>query len=153
MVQLAPAVNELPQVLVSANALDPAPPMVMPVMESAAFPVFFSVAFCEALGVPAVELNVSVPGVSEAAGAAGAVPVPFSVAVCGDPVALSVTDKVAEKLVTDEGVNVTEMPQLAPAASELAQVFVSANALAPAPPMVMPVMESAALPVFFSVAI
>jgi len=153
MVQLAPAANELPQVLVSANALAPAPPMVMPVIESAALPVFISVALCEALVVPAVELNVSVPDVSEATGAAAAVPVAFSAVVCGEPDALSATDRVAEKLATDEGVNVTEMVQLAPATSEPPQVFVSANALAPAPPMVMPVIESAALPVFISVAL
>src|ERR1700685_3587952 len=122
MVQLAPAANELPQVLVSANVLEPAPPMVMPVIESAALPVFISVAFCEVLVVPAVELNVSVPGVSEATGAAAAVPVPLSVVVCGEPVALSATDRVAEKLVTDEGLNVTEMGPLAPPASDVPQV-------------------------------
>lgn len=139
--------------MVSANALAPAPPIVMPLIVSAALPVFISVAFCAALVVPIVELNVRVPGVSEAPGAAAAVPVPLSVAVCGEPVALSATDRVAEKLVTEDGVNVTEIAQLAPAASELPHVFVSAKALAPAPPMVMPLMVSAALPVFFSVTI
>jgi hypothetical protein len=38
--------------------------------------------------------------------ATAAVPVPVSDAVCGDPVALSATDNVAEKLVDEAGVNV-----------------------------------------------
>jgi hypothetical protein len=39
--------------------------------------------------------------------AAGAIPVPVRVAVCGDPAALSATDNVAEKLVAEAGVKVT----------------------------------------------
>ena len=35
------------------------------------------------------------------------VPVPVSVEVCGEPVALSATDSVAEKLVAEAGVKVT----------------------------------------------
>jgi len=52
------------------------------------------------------------------------VPVPVSVAVCGEPVALSATESVAEKLATEAGVKVTEIAQWEPAASELPQVLV-----------------------------
>ena len=37
----------------------------------------------------------------------GGIPVPVRLAICGDPVALSATDSVAEKLAADAGVNVT----------------------------------------------
>jgi len=50
--------------------------------------------------------------------------VPVSVTVCGEPVALSVTETVAEKLATEAGVKVTEMEQLAPAASVKPQALV-----------------------------
>jgi hypothetical protein len=45
--------------------------------------------------------------VSEAMGAATAVPVPVRAAVCGEPVALSATEIVAVKLVAEAGVKVT----------------------------------------------
>jgi hypothetical protein len=54
-----------------------------------------------------VEVKVSVGGVSVAAGAAAAVPVPLSAVVCGEPDALSATDRVAAKLAAEAGVNVT----------------------------------------------
>ena len=37
----------------------------------------------------------------------GGMPVPVRLAVCGEPVALSATDNVAEKLAAEAGVNVT----------------------------------------------
>ena len=40
-------------------------------------------------------------------GTAGLVPVPVRVVVCGEPTALSATDKVAAKLVAEAGVKVT----------------------------------------------
>jgi len=63
-------------------------------------------------------------GVSEGWGAVAVVPVPLSVTVWGEPVALSVTESVAVKLAADAGVKVTAMEQLAFAASELLQVLV-----------------------------
>jgi len=54
--------------------------------------------------VPAVVLGKASDGVSEAA---GAVPVPVRDDVCGEPVALSATESVAEKLVAETGVKVT----------------------------------------------
>lgn len=71
------------------------------------------------------------PGVMDCAGAGelmvklgGAVPVPLRDTVCGEPLALSAMESVADKAAADAGVNVTEMLQLAPAASELPQLLV-----------------------------
>lgn len=83
----------------------------------------------------------------------GALPVPDKVTVCGEPAALSVTESVALKLAADAGVKVTEMMQLAPAASELPQVLVWAKSAAFAPVIAMPVIASAALPELDSVAV
>ncbi len=77
-----------------------------------------------------------------------AVPVPVSVAVCGEPVALSITDSVAVSVPVVAGVKVTEMSQLAPAARVVPQVVVSVKAVAFAPAIEMPVTVRAALPVF-----
>jgi hypothetical protein len=44
---------------------------------------------------------------TEKSGVGTAVPVPESVAVCGEPEALSATDSVALKVVAEAGVNVT----------------------------------------------
>jgi hypothetical protein len=75
--------------------------------------------------MPACALKVRDEGESDTAGADGAVvPVPVNVTVCGEPVALSATETVAEKFAAEAGVNVTEMEQLAPAARELPQVLV-----------------------------
>lgn len=86
-------------------------------------------------------------------GVGGAVPVPLSVTVCGEPAALSAIEIVAVKLATDAGVNVTEIEHVAPAANVAPQVLVCAKSAAFAPPRVMPLIVSAALPVFFSVAV
>ena len=110
MEQLALAASVVPQALVPvaiAKSLGLAPVSVMPAMFSVALPVFESVAACNALVVPVVEVKVSVGGVSVAAGAAAAVPVPLSAVVCGEPDALSATESVAEKAAADAGVNVT----------------------------------------------
>lgn len=56
-----------------------------------------------------------------------ATPVPLSDMVCGEPVALSVTLSVPVRAPTADGVNVIEIPQLAPAAMLDPQVFVSAK--------------------------
>ena len=61
---------------------------------------------------------------SETTGAGGAVPVPLRATVCGEPVALSANDSVAEKLATEAGVKVTEIVQVEAAARVLPQVLV-----------------------------
>lgn len=78
---------------------------------------------------------------------------PLRVVVCGEPAALSATDRVAEKLATEAGEKVTEIAQLAPAARELPQLLVWAKSLGLVPARVMPVIASAALPVLMSVAV
>ncbi len=69
-------------------------------------------------------VKVNVEGESAATGVDAEVPVPLKATVCGDPLALSATDRVAAKAVADAGVKVTEIEQLAFAASELLQVLV-----------------------------
>jgi hypothetical protein len=110
MEQLELAASVVPQALVPvaiAKSLGLVPASVMPVMFSVAVPVLDSVATCDALVVPVVDAKVSVGGVSVAAGAAAAVPVPLSAVVCGEPDALSATESVAEKVVAEAGVKVT----------------------------------------------
>jgi hypothetical protein len=79
------------------------------------------------------------------------VPVPLSVAVCGEPLALSATDTVALKVAADAGLNVTVMVHNASAASVAPQVVVSEKSLGFVPPIVMPEMLSVELLVFDSV--
>ena len=69
-----------------------------------AVPVFDSVAESAEEVVPASVLGKFSAGLSVAA---GAVPVPLSDTVCGEPVALSATESMAEKLVAEAGVKVT----------------------------------------------
>lgn len=156
MEQLAPAASVDPHALApvaTAKSVGLAPAIVIPVMFNVALPVLERVADIAALVVPAVKLpNGIEAGVSEATGAGAAVPVPVRVAVCGEPVALSATCKVAVKLLAEAGVNMTEIVQLDPAASELPQVLVWEKSLGLAPPIVTPVMFSAAFPVLESVA-
>jgi hypothetical protein len=124
-------------------------------MFSVAFPVLESVSDIGALVVPAVTLpKVTEAGVSDATGAAGVVPVPVRVEVCGEPVASSATCSVAAKLLADAGVNVTKIEQLAPAASVAPQAFAPverAKSLGLAPAIVIPAMFRVALPVLESV--
>jgi hypothetical protein len=56
-----------------------------------------------------------------------AAPVPLNPTVCGDPLALSVTVRFPVLLPEAVGLNVTDMVQLAPAATLVPQVFVSAK--------------------------
>lgn len=58
---------------------------------------------------------------------AEAVPVPLRVTVCGEPVAVSEIVSVPVRAPIAVGVNLTEIAQLAPAATDDPQVFVSAK--------------------------
>ena len=71
---------------------------------SVALPLFDSVAAIAAEVVPTVVLGKLSDEVSDAA---GAVPVPVSDEVCGEPEALSATESVAVKLLAEAGVKVT----------------------------------------------
>jgi hypothetical protein len=93
---LAPVVN--------AKSLGLAPVMLGTMLFSAALPVFDNVVDSAAEVVPDAVFGKLSAGLSEAA---GAVPVPVSATVCGDPEALSATESVAEKLVAEAGVKVT----------------------------------------------
>ena len=82
---------------------------------------------------------------------ADAVPVPERLAVCGLPLALSVTASVAVRVPLAVGVKVTLMVQLELAASEVPQLLVWAKSLLLAPAMAMLEILSVALPEFASV--
>ena len=85
-------------------------------------------------------------GVRLAAGAGALTPVPLSVACCGLPLALSVMLRVPVRLPRAVGVNVRLMVQLALAARLAGQLLVCAKS----PLLEMPLIFSAALPVFFT---
>jgi len=78
--------------------------MVGTMLLRAAVPVLDSVAAIADDVVPVFVLGKVSDAVRDAT---AAVPVPVSDEVCGDPVALSATESVAEKLVAEAGVNVT----------------------------------------------
>ena len=92
----------------------------------------------------------------------GAVPVPLSATVCGEPEALSLTEMDALRLPVADGVNVTWMVQLPEPAATVEQLFVceKSEALVPvivtllmvnvAVPGLVTVIDSAALPVLSS---
>jgi hypothetical protein len=105
--QLEPAASVDPQAFApveSAKSLGFAPVMVGTMLFSVAVPVFDKVAAIADEVVPTVVLGKLIDELKEAA---GAVPVPVRVAVCGDPLALSATESVAVKLDAEAGVKVT----------------------------------------------
>jgi hypothetical protein len=83
--------------------------------------------------------------------AAGAVPVPVRLALWGLPLALSAMLTEAARLPLADGVKVTLMVQLAPAATELPQVLVWAKSLALVPVTATLVTLKVALPVLVRV--
>jgi hypothetical protein len=87
-----------------AKSLGLVPATLGTMLFNVAAPVFDSVAASADEVVPVSVFGKLSAGLSEAA---GAVPVPLSDTVCGEPVALSATDSVAEKLVAVAGVKVT----------------------------------------------
>jgi hypothetical protein len=149
MVQVDDAASVVPQVLAEmAKSAGLVPVSATPEIVSDALPWLESVRICAAAVEPtAVVAKVTLLGVRTACGTSGAVPVPVSVTVCGEPDALSETATVAAKLAADAGVKVTEMVQFPAAASELPQVFAEiAKSPGLVPPSVMLVMASVALP-------
>ena len=86
-----------------AKSLGLVPVMLGTMLFSALVPVLDSVA---AIAAEVVPLTVLGKVTGELNAAAAAVPVPVSDAVCGEPVALSATESVAEKLVAEAGVKV-----------------------------------------------
>ena len=78
---------------------------------------------------------------------AGAVPVPVRLTLWGLPVALSLMASEAARLPGAEGVKVTLIVQLAPAATEMPQLLVWTKSLAFAPETATLVTPKSALPV------
>lgn len=146
--QLAPAANEVPQLLVCAKLEAFVPDSVMLVIAMLAVPVLDRVT---TLGLLVVFTR-WLPNETEVDDrlATGAKPTPVSETVCGLPVALSVTESVAVRVPAAEGVNVTLMLQLAPIARETPQVVVRAKLLELVPEIAMLLMLMLAAPVFVS---
>jgi hypothetical protein len=88
----------------------------------------------------------------KSAAGGGAVAVPVSEIVCGEPAALSFTVSVAVSVPVAVGANVTAMLQEAPVASDAPQMLVLAKTALLVPVRLMPVIVSGALPVLVSVA-
>jgi hypothetical protein len=126
MLHVLPAASVVPQVVVSLNADEVAPPpMLMEMPVRVALPVFDSVTGCAAATAGRFVVKVSDDAVSPAMGAGTAVPVPLRVTVCGEPAALSETVMIELSMATDLGVNAIVKLQLAPGASDAPQVVVS----------------------------
>lgn len=86
-------------------------------------PVFFSVTICGAVTEPsAVDTKVILVGETETVNV-GVAPVPVIATVCGVPVALSATERLAVRVPAASGLNSIETAQVALAASEVAQVL------------------------------
>jgi len=120
---------------------------------SAAVPEFFTVTTCAAVVEPTVvEAKVRLVGVSVTAGAAAAAPVPVRATAWGEPVALSAMESEAVNAPVAAGLNSTETVQVAPAASDVVQVFAETmKEVALVPVRVSELSVSAAVPEFFTV--
>jgi len=126
MVQEAPIASVVPQVLaVWTKEVGSVPVRVMPpevIVSGVVVLVFFRVATWAAVSTPIVVLaKVRVAGVRVTVGAGN--PVPVRVTFCGEPVALSATERLAVSVPAAAGLNATEMVQEAPTASVVPQVF------------------------------
>lgn len=143
IVQLPLTANEAPQLLVWAKS----PLVAMLVMVSAAVPLLVSVTVCAAEVVPTFwPAKVRLAGESPAA---GAMPVPLKLAVCGLPAALSVTVNVPLRAPEAVGAKLTLIVQLPPTAKEEPQLFVWVKS----PLVAILVMESAAVPLLDKVTV
>jgi len=151
----APAASVPPHVFVCAKSAAFEPETAMLVIVNAALPEFVSVKGFDELDVPTCcepKLRLVGDRVTAGAGGGGALaPVPDSARVCGLPEALSATLTLADRDPDAPGVNVTEIEQEAPAASEAGQLDVSSKSPAFVPATDMPEIVSAALPVLVSV--
>jgi hypothetical protein len=150
----APAASVLPHVFVCAKSAAFEPETAMLEIVNAALPEFVSVRDFEELDVPTCcdpKLRLVGDRVTAGAGGGALAPVPDSARVCGLPEALSAMLTLAERDPDAPGVNVTEMEQEAPAASEPGQFELWAKSPAFVPVTDMPEIVRAALPVLVSV--
>jgi hypothetical protein len=152
IMQLIPALSELPQVLVSAKSLLLGPVIATLVMTSVALPVLVNVRTCAALLKPTVVLGNVIFGGSGPT-ATGSVPVPLRLTVWVELVllALSVIVSVALAVAGAMGLKVTLMLHFIPALSELPQGFIRAKSPPLVPVIATLVMASRALPVLVNV--
>jgi galactitol-specific phosphotransferase system IIB component len=151
IVQLPPATTELPQVLLWAKS-----PALVPVIAKleilmAPLPLLLRVAVCAALLVP-TDWFPKERLVGERP-SSGAVPVPERLTACGLPMALSVMLTEAVRLPLAEGVKVTLIVQLPPAATELPQVLLWAKSPALVPVIARLEILMAPLPLLLRVAV
>src|SRR5260370_26674898 len=110
----------------------------MLLMFSVAVPGFESTTVWLTVVVPAVVAGkVRLAGVNTACGC-WFPPVPESATVCGEPVASCATDRLAEKVLAEFGVNVTLIVHFADTARSAPQVLVVANAPPSAPVTAIP---------------
>jgi hypothetical protein len=141
IVQLAPAAKLLGQLFVWRKSTEL---VSMSEMLTKELPVLESVTVCGVLVKPTPSgPNVRLLGETVTT---GWTPVPVRLTVCGLPLALSVMASDALREPAAVGVNVTLMPQAAPIATLLAQLFVSAKSPGFAPPMAILEMFREALP-------
>ncbi len=153
IVQVAPAATELPQLLVWVKSLGFVPVSAILVRLKAALAVLLRVMVWTALVAPTAWLaNVRLVGERLATGSAP-VPVPERLTAWGLPLALSATLSEAVQLPLAEGLKVTLIAQLAPAATELPQLLVWAKSLGLAPVSARLEMLKAALPVLLTVTV
>jgi hypothetical protein len=154
-VQVALAASEAPHVVADfTNDVALVPVRVSEVSVTADVPVFLMVTSCAAVVTPAgVDANVRLAG-DKLTLSAAAVAAPVSATVCGEPVALSATERLPVKVPAAVGLNSTETVHVAPAANDVVQVFAEIryeDALVPV--SVSEVRVTAAVPVFFTVTV
>ena len=116
-------------------------------------PVFVSITPCALVVEPTAMDGKAIEAVdNNTTGPPAVVPVPLRDAVCGDPVALSATERDAERGPDLDGANSTETVQEAAAASEAPQVVPDfTNDVPLVPVMVSEVRVTVLEPVFFTV--
>jgi hypothetical protein len=124
-VQVAATASVVPQVVADLRKeVALVPVTVSEVRVSVPVPVFLSVTICAGEVKPsAVEAKDRLVGERVMASVGVATPLPVSAAVCGDPVALSASERLAVSVPVAAGLNSTETAQDAPGASEAVQVF------------------------------
>jgi hypothetical protein len=121
IVQFAPAATELPQVLVWAKSLALVPVIATLETYKVPLPLLLKVTVRAVLVVPTAWFPKD--RLVDERLTAGAVPVPDRLTACGLPLALSATLTDAVSELAREGVKVTLIVQLPPAATELPQVL------------------------------
>jgi hypothetical protein len=144
-VQLPPTAIRAGQLCVRMNCPGFVPAITIELIGSNTTPVLLILTVFAVL----VALRVTLPKPSAVGETANVdlTPVPESVALLMPAPPLAVTLSVAAFAPVPVGLNVTLIAQLAPAASEVPQVFVWANWLALLPPMAIDVIGKAATPV------